>query len=124
MNSANSFSRALIVALGLWLLAAPVRADVCVWRDPERTMQRIFPEAHDYKTITVNMADKVSAIEKQLGAKMDDSEKGEFNYYEITGASGQKIGTIMALAGKGEYGVIEVVIGLDGNGKVVGAYIQ
>lgn len=123
LNSANSFNRLCLIALSLWLLTTSLRADVCVWRDPERTMQRIFPRAHDYKTITVNMAGKVPAIEKQLGAKMDESEKGEFNYYEIIG-DGQKIGTIMALAGKGEYGVIEVVIGLDGSGKIVGAYIQ
>lgn len=112
-----------LIALGFLISALPARADVCVWRDPERTMQKIFPQARDYKTITVKMADKIPAIEKQLGAKMDESEKGEFNYYDILGGSG-KLGTIMALAGKGEYGVIEVVIGLDANGKIVGAYIQ
>lgn len=34
------------------------------------------------------------------------------------------MGTIIALAGKGEYGVIEVVIGVDKTGKILGAYIQ
>lgn len=90
-------------------------------------MQKIFPQALDYKTITVKMTpEKVQAIEKGLGAKLDESEKSEFNFYEITGNAGgkrQKIGTILALAGKGEYGVIEVVIGVEGN-RIVGAYIQ
>jgi len=112
----------------LALFAAPARADVCVWRDPERTMQNIFPEARDYKTITVKFApDKVSAIEKQLGAPIEEASQGEFNFYDIIGAAGgkpRKMGTIIALAGKGEYGVIEVVIGVDNAGKILGAYIQ
>jgi len=109
------------------LLAAPLRADVCVWRDPERTMQRLFPQARDYKTVTVKMTDeKAAAIEKALGTRLDASEKSEFNFYEITGGPGKPrpIGTVLALAGKGQYGVIEVVVGLDGEGTIVGAYIQ
>lgn len=128
-SSASCFSGALLVFLALVFFAVPARADVCVWRDPERTMQKIFPDARDYKTITVKFTpDNVAAIEKQLGAHIEEpSQGGEFNFYDIIGASGgkpHKIGTIIALAGKGEYGVIEVVIGVDGAGKVVGAYIQ
>lgn len=127
-NSASRFSWALLLFLALALFTAPARADVCVWRDPERTMQNIFPEARDYKTITVKFApDKVSAIEKQLGSPIEEASQGEFNFYDIIGAVGGKprrMGTIIALAGKGEYGVIEVVIGVDNAGKILGAYIQ
>ena len=125
-NSASRFSYVLMPLLALF--APPARADVCVWRDPERTMQNIFPEARDYKTITVKFArDKVSAIEKQLGSPIEEASQGEFNFYDIVGAVGgkpRKMGTIIALAGKGEYGVIEVVIGVDNAGKILGAYIQ
>lgn len=126
-SSASCFRWAGLLALGVWLTAAPALADVCVWRDPERTMQKIFPQALDYKTLTVRMTpERVQAIEKALGAKLDESEKSELNFYEITGNAGgrrQKIGTVIALAGKGEYGVIEVVIGVEGN-RIVGAYLQ
>ena len=113
----------------LVLFAIPALADVCVWRDPERTMQEIFPAARDYKTITVKFTPQnVAAIEKQLGVLIDEpSQGGEFNFYDIIGAVGgkpKKVGTVIALAGKGEYGVIEVVIGVDGGGKILGAYIQ
>ena len=108
--------------------AGTALADVCVWRDPERTMQRIFPTARDYKTITIKVTPAtIVAIEKAIGAPLDASEKSEFNFYELTGKTGGKVqtlGTIMALAGKGEYGAIEVVIGIDKGGKVVSAYIQ
>lgn len=125
-NSASRFSYALMLLLALF--APPAQADVCVWRDPERTMQNIFPEARDYKTITVKFArHKVSAIEKQLGSPIEEASQGEFNFYDIVGAVGgkpRKMGTIIALAGKGDYGVIEVVIGVDNAGKILGAYIQ
>jgi hypothetical protein len=91
-------------------------------------MQKIFPDARDYKTVTVKMApERIAATERLLGEKLDPSEKAEFNFYEIVGAvrgKPLKIGTIMALAGKGEYGAIEVVIGVDDDGRIVGAYIQ
>jgi hypothetical protein len=127
-SSAIGFSARLLVALGLWLSASPLRADVCVWRDPERTMQKIFPLARDYKTRTLKMTpERVAAIEKAIGTKLEDTERKEFDLYEITGqldGKPQKLGTVLALAGKGEYGTIEVVIGVDGDGKLVGAYIQ
>lgn len=127
-NSVTSSKRAAVVVLCLVLAATSARADVCVWRDPERTMQKIFPHARDYKTVTVKMTpDRIADIEKSLGAKLDDSEKNEFNFYRITGVTNGKpgtIGTIIALAGKGEYGAIEVVIGVDREGKIQGAYIQ
>lgn len=129
MKLRRSFILISAISFSLWLMTpGPVCADVCVWRDPERTMQRIFPQARDYKTITVKMTpDKIAAVEKAIGTKLDDSEKSEFNFYDLTGlvdGKPQKVGTIIALAGKGEYGAIEVVIGVDGGGKIIGAYIQ
>ena len=131
-DSSISSSRA-VSKLALWLLAliavaSPLRADVCVWRDPERTMQRLFPAATDYKTVTTKMTpERIAAIEQRLGVPLEASEKKEFDIYDITGSASGKasaLGTVMALAGKGEYGTIEVVIGVDPAGRVVGAYIQ
>lgn len=126
--SASSFRAAASLLVALWFAAAPLFADVCVWRDPERTMQKIFPQARDYKTVTLKMTPAVvSSAEQALGAKLDESEKTEFNLYEITGTvdgKPRKVGTVLALAGKGEYGAIEVVIGVDEGGRSLGAYIQ
>ena len=128
LNSAIGSSARLIIALALWLSAAPLRADVCVWRDPERTMQKLFPQARDYKTRTLKMTpERIAAIEKAIGMPLENTERKEFDLYEITGSQDgkpQKLGTVLALAGKGEYGSIEVVIGADSAGKLVGAYIQ
>ena len=128
MSSRSSFGRglALVLLIAFWTQIS--FADVCVWRDPERTMQKIFPQARDYRTVTLRMTPaRISAMEQLLGTKLDESEKNEFNFYEITGVVAgkpQTIGTILALAGRGEYGVIEVVIGIDTTGRISGVYIQ
>ncbi len=126
MKSLN-FSWLLLTIL-MVAVAPPARADVCVWRDPERTMEKLFPQASDYKTRTVKMTPpRIAAIEQALGMPLESTERKEFDLYDINGAVGgksQKLGTVLALAGKGEYGSIEVVIGIGNNGKVIGAYIQ
>lgn len=105
--------------------AAAVYADVCVWRNPERTMRKIFPEAHDYKTITTLISDeKREVIEKRLGEELAPGERHDWIYYEITGDKGEQLGYIIADAEKGEYGVIEMVMGITPDGKVTGLYIQ
>ena len=88
-------------------------------------MQRLFPQARDYKTVTVKMTpERIAAIERGLGEPLEASEKREFDRYEITGADGGRLGTVLALAGRGEYGAIEVVIGVNPAGRIVGTYIQ
>lgn len=125
LNLAGVFRCTSLCAVLLAFVATSARADVCVWRDPERTMQRIFPAARDYKTVTTKMnPDRIAAIEKGIGVPLDDSEKREFDRYEITGSDGGQLGTILALAGRGEFGAIEVVIGVNPAGRVVGVYIQ
>ena len=90
-------------------------------------MQRLFPVARDYKTVAVKMTpETIAELERALGASLDASEKTEFSFYDITGGPGKAkvIGTVLALAGKGQYGAIEVVIGIDAEARIVGAYIQ
>lgn len=120
--------KVVLAAAMLTSISLEVFADVCVWRDPERTMSKLFPEALDYSTITIKLTpEHITAIEKRLGFALEESEKHEFNFYELKNKQGGKtesLGYAIALGGKGEYGVIEVVIGMDHNRKVRAAYIQ
>lgn len=112
-------------ALVLMALAAPLMADVCVWRDPERTMAQLFPKAKDYQSLTRKISPETRArIEQRLGTPLDESEREEWGSYRITGPGGQELGRIIACAQKGEYGVIEVVMGVSNDGRVVGVSIQ
>ena len=42
-------ARKYILFIVMLLLSNVALADVCVWRDPERTMIKLFPQAEDYK---------------------------------------------------------------------------
>lgn len=120
----SSFKALVILAFGLFI-SSTVYADVCVWRNPERTMAKIFHGAGDYKTITrIISGPKREIIEKRLGEELSPGERKDWIYYEITDDSGATAGYIIADAEKGEYGVIEIVMGITPDGKIKGIYIQ
>jgi hypothetical protein len=97
----------------------------CVWRNPERTMRKIFPEASDYKTVNLPISSELrKVIETELGAALLPGQQEIFTYYEMTDSRGKTIGYIMAPAQKGEYGVIEFVFGLNMEKTIVDIYIQ
>jgi hypothetical protein len=113
-----------VLFVGSLSLSSAVHADVCVWRDPERSMLKLFPEARDYRTVTRKLdAAAIARIEQLIGEPLEPGEKMEFNFYEITGA-GRSLGWAMALAGMGEYGVIEAVVGLEPDHRIRGVYLQ
>lgn len=111
------------IVFGL-LCVQSASADVCVWRDPERTMVRLFPQAQDYRTVIHKLdASRISRIEALIGEPLEPAEKHEFNVYVIT-ADQRVLGWVLALAGRGEYGTIETVIGLELDHRIRGVYLQ
>ena len=111
---------AMLVAVSI------ARAGVCIWRFPDKDIKTLFPKATGYKTevLTYSKEEKVK-IESMLGAKLDDDET-KFNFYR-TYKDTTKIGPVLTHSVKGQYGAIEVVIGLqnkfDSVGKFIGAAI-
>ncbi|MDE2026986.1 MAG: hypothetical protein KGJ11_00415 [Candidatus Omnitrophica bacterium] len=113
----------LLIAL-IFLLSSSAYADVCVWRDPDRTMSMVFPQARDYKTLDRKISkEKEANIERRLGKPLDPGERETWSHYEITGSNGT-IGYVIADSEKGEYGAIEIVMGIMPDGKVKQVYIQ
>ncbi len=108
-------------------LSASVSAEetyVCIWRNPERTMMRIFPEAEDYKTIRKKISpEQLKTIEGRAG-KLLPGQRELFQYFELTDNTNRPLGYIFASSQKGEYGAIEFVFGLDNDKKINGIYIQ
>ncbi len=96
----------------------------CIWRNPERTMTRLFPKANDYKTITVKISEEqLKAIEQKAG-KLLAGQKRAFQYFEMYNSDAKLIGYTIASTQKGEYGAIEFVVGLTIDKKIIGIYIQ
>ena len=100
-----------------------VFAGICLWRNPDKDIKKIFPQATHYKSIIrkYNKEEK-KKIEKLIGKNLDVDET-EFTFYQIF-SNKKRIGTVLTHAEKGGYGVIEVVIGLDTLRKVVKVLIQ
>ena len=116
-------SRLILLISVLWLPSL-AKADVCVWRDPERTMVKLIPEAKDYQTKVYKLEpDQIARIEALAGEPLHPTEKVEYNLYAIT-ADGRTLGWVLALAGTGEYGVIETVVGMDADRRIRGVYLQ
>jgi hypothetical protein len=105
-------------------------ADLCVWRDPEKTMAKIFPDAKNYRTHVEKIPKNVLlSIAEKHGFSWDEGEisyipKFGFHFYEVLDAEGGALGHITALAGKGEFGAVEVVAGINEQGKIFHIYIQ
>lgn len=121
------FFRFIVCLLFLGNLTPLAAQDVylCVWRNPERTMTRIFPEARDYKTVSLPIsAEQRQSIEERLGFALLPGQQDRFQYFEMTGQAGRPIGTIIAASQKGEYGAVEFVFGLDEEGIIKGLYVQ
>ncbi len=98
---------------------------ICVWRNPERTMTRLFPDAKEYRTVNRKIKpDQREVIEKRLGALLLPGQQDNFQHFEMLGGKGELIGYVIASTQKGQYGAIEFVMGLDKEKKISGIYIQ
>ena len=122
MNSRKLFFSSLAI---VGLLASWAAADICVWRDPDRAMSRLFPAARDYKTVEVKIeASALARIEKRLGKPLAAGERASWIYYTITGSKGEVLGHVLTDAERGEYGTIELVLGVDPGGRTTSIYVQ
>jgi hypothetical protein len=103
----------------------------CDLNDPDRDVARLFPESTGYKTVYVSVAKKggeslLSKIEKRLGDKFRgiyETIDVPYTIYEIF-AGKKKIGYIHGVNQKGQFGGIQVFLGLDLERRIKTFYIQ
>lgn len=98
---------------------------ICVWRNPERTMTRIFPNAQDYRTVSKSISTQQREnIEKRLGSQLLPGQREQFQYYEMLDKNGVVIGYTIASSQRGQFGAIEFVFGKNLDNTIKGIYIQ
>ena len=98
---------------------------LCVWRNPERTMKKLFPDARGYLTMETGISDEQrEEIESKLGFELVPGQRDRFLYFTMTGADGAGIGTVIAASQKGQYGAIEFIVGLDNELVIRDLYFQ
>lgn len=124
MKYLSKFIIALVIFFSFTEFCFSEETYQCIWRNPERTMMRIFPDAKDYKTITKKISEEdLTVIEERAGALLP-GQKDAFQYYELFGKDNASLGYIFASTQKGEYGAIEFVFGVNTKGEIIGIYIQ
>ena len=103
----------------------------CTLNDPDRDVKRIFPQSTGYKTefITIEETggEKIKEeIEKKLGDKFDNVYETidvPYAYYAILKGK-EVIGHVHGVNQKGFYGGMQLILGTDPGGKIIGFYYQ
>jgi hypothetical protein len=124
--------RFILFGLLMALMAAPLRAAVgCDLNDPDRDVKRLFPESTGFKTLYVTISQKggvemLRRVETRLGDKFKglfETADVPYTMYQIFKGK-ELIGYIHGVNQKGEYGGIQVFLGLDREGTIRAFYFQ
>jgi len=95
---------------------------ICPWREPERDLRTLFPDATQYVTETRILSQFIGPIHKRLNRPMTVDEN-PLRIYRATDGT-RSMGAILVKRVKGEHGGIELVIGIDPQGRVCGVLVQ
>jgi hypothetical protein len=95
---------------------------VCPWREPQRDLRALFPTAIRYVTETRILSQFMGTIHKRLNRPMTVDEN-PLRIYRVSDGT-RAMGAILVKRVKGEHGGIELVTGIDPQGRVCGLLIQ
>jgi hypothetical protein len=128
----------LVIVVALWILrSTPTRyvaegelkrfpsgenSPICPWREPQRDLRTLFPRATRYVPETRILSQFMGTIHKRLNRPMTVDEN-PLRIYRATDGT-QVMGAILVKRVKGEHGGIELVTGIDPQGRVRGLLIQ
>jgi hypothetical protein len=93
---------------------------VCPWRSPEADMRRFYPGTHGYHSERLSLSSHVLALTRRLGRRPASGELSLDRYAIEPGAQGR----VLIRRVSGEYGAIELLLALDGAGRVRGMHLQ
>lgn len=100
------------------------KAALCSFRNPERDVYILFPEATGYRSVMKKLDKNLKKdIEKYLGQKLDFDEGGGHRFYLVLKGK-EVIGTIRPHAERGKYGIVEMVWAFSLDGKIIDYSIQ
>jgi hypothetical protein len=121
-HSANSLPQAETLHINDTPAQAVDSPGMLPWRNPKSDMKVFFPGATDYRLQPVAFSGIVAPIQQRLGPKTPLEVYGIYVYTILR--NGSVCGTVSIQQADGEYGVIEVVVGLDDQSRIVGVRLQ
>ena len=138
MRGAPFLATLIVVAAAVWIwrsipahsvvqahverAAAGENVPICPWREPERDLVALFPGATGYSTETRILSAFMTPIQKRIGRPMTIDEN-PLRIHRVNNGT-QTSGAILVKRVKGEYGGVELVIGITPQRQVAGVRIQ
>jgi hypothetical protein len=103
----------------------------CTLNDPDRDIQKLFPQSTGYKTDFITLQERggkklEKEVEEKLGDTFDpiyESLDVPYSYYTILKGK-DVIGYVHGVNQKGIYGTIQIILATDPDGKIIGFYYQ
>ena len=97
-------------------------APLCPWREPQRDLAALFPEATGYTKETRILSGVRPQLQKQLG-RVPSADENALHIYRVKSPTGC-LGSVLVRRVKGEHGGIEIVTAVDPAGTVTGVRVQ
>ncbi|MCX5679813.1 MAG: hypothetical protein NTZ95_04060 [Candidatus Omnitrophica bacterium] len=132
MENKSQISTILIATLILCFVCSVSFAAIgCELNDPDRDIQKIFPQSTGYKTDYFTIQEKggeklKKEVEEKLGDAFDpiyESLDVPYSYYTILKGK-DVIGYVHGVNQKGTYGTLQIILATDPDGKIMGFYYQ
>jgi len=95
---------------------------LCPWREPESDRRHFFPASTDVREETLILSGKRTEVARQLG-RSATGEENVLKVYRILNHD-QVLGSVVARRVRGESGVIELLLAVGTDGRIVGAKLQ
>jgi len=103
----------------------------CELNDPDRDIQKLFPQSTGYKTDYFTIQEKggeklKKEVEEKLGDIFDpvyESLDVPYSYYTILKGK-DVIGYVHGVNQKGIFGTLQIILATDPSGKIIGFYYQ
>ena len=103
----------------------------CSLDDPDRDVKRLFPDSSGYKTTFITLREiggeaLKKDVENKLGDKLDSVYENldvSYAYYAVLKGK-DTVGYIHGVNQKGKFGVLQLVVAMDLQGKILEFYYQ
>ena len=131
-NIFKIISALLIITCALTLACGVSFAAIgCTLNDPDRDIQKLFPQSTGYKTDFITIQERGGEkLKKEVEAKLGDTfdpvyESLDVPYSYYTVLKGKDVvGYVHGVNQKGLYGTIQIILATDPTGKIIGYYYQ
>lgn len=128
----NKISASLaVISLIIFSCGISFAAIGCTLNDPDRDIQKLFPQSTGYKTDFITIQERggeklKKEVEEKLGDTFDplyESLDVPYSYYTVLKEK-DIIGYVHGVNQKGIYGTIQIILATDPDGKIIGFYYQ